>query len=417
MVTTPAPPRKKDAADRRPDAARRSRVLLATLVCASCISLDLPPNLQDGGNGGHGGGIAGNAGDGSGGAYVDGGLGAMGGSGGPGTTSNQDAAGGTLGPEAGGEGGAIGVGVGGTPADVLPTGGAGGGRTDASAAQDGRAMTTDTPSTQAGGSGGNNLAGAAGSALGAGGSAGDAALPDLPMPDTPAVPVPTAGLVVYYPCDQAEGSNLHDQSGNNNTGILHAAASPDSSYEIEAGKIGNGLTLIQSGSGYISVPATAFKDASELTVAAWVKLNTVTTWQRLFDIGINANLSQNAATGTAYITLFLKDFNGKLGLSTTKDGFGSAIQVMTDAIATGVWKHVAIVLASSGGTIYTDGVASNMVGSILTPQAIGAIDYAFIGRSQFTADPFIDAEIDEFRVYNRALSAAEVQALFQYSGQ
>jgi uncharacterized protein len=35
----------------------------------------------------------------------------------------------------------------------------------------------------------------------------------------------------------------------------------------------------------------------------------------------------------------------------------------------------------------------------------------YIGRSQFSDDPYLDANIDEFRVYNRALSPDEIQAL------
>ena len=47
---------------------------------------------------------------------------------------------------------------------------------------------------------------------------------------------------------------------------------------------------------------------------------------------------------------------------------------------------------------------------------LGAIDYAFIAKSRFDADPYFDGKIDEFRVYNRALSAAEVLALYNFTG-
>ena len=34
-----------------------------------------------------------------------------------------------------------------------------------------------------------------------------------------------------------------------------------------------------------------------------------------------------------------------------------------------------------------------------------------LGRSQYPGDPYLDGDIDEFRIYDRALSPDEVQAL------
>lgn len=221
------------------------------------------------------------------------------------------------------------------------------------------------------------------------------------------------GLVAYYPCDHVDGTSLRDRSGKGNHGTL---TSTSGSYKIEAGKVGNAVTLVQSSGGYVSLPPAIFRGAAEITIAAWVRLTTLTLWQRLFDVGINANLAQNTATGTVYLTFFLKDFSNKLGVSSTKDGYGAAQQVTADAFATGVWKHIAVVMSGGGATIYLDGVAVAMVNPVSPPQALGNLDYAYIGKSQFSADPFIDAQIDEFRVYGRALSASEIQLLFAYAG-
>jgi hypothetical protein len=146
-----------------------------------------------------------------------------------------------------------------------------------------------------------------------------------------------------------------------------------------------------------------------------VRLNTLTVWQRLFDVGLNANLAQNTATGTVYLTFFLKDFGNKLGLSSTKDGYGAAQQVTADAFATGIWKHVAVVMSGGGATLYLDGAAAAMVNPVAPPQALGNLDYAFIGKSQFSSDPLIDGQVDELRIYGRALSASEIQLLFAYT--
>ena len=81
------------------------------------------------------------------------------------------------------------------------------------------------------------------------------------------------------------------------------------------------------------------------------------------------------------------------------------------------WKHVAIVLGSGQSHLYVDGALVTNTSTItLRPADLGTIDYAFLGKSQFGADPYFDGKIDEFRVYNRALSAAEIQALYQFAG-
>jgi hypothetical protein len=48
----------------------------------------------------------------------------------------------------------------------------------------------------------------------------------------------------------------------------------------------------------------------------------------------------------------------------------------------------------------------------LSPANLGNTTQYYIGRSQY-ADPYLDGQLDQFRIYNRALSAAEVLALFQ----
>ena len=49
----------------------------------------------------------------------------------------------------------------------------------------------------------------------------------------------------------------------------------------------------------------------------------------------------------------------------------------------------------------------------LNSSNLGNTTNNWIGRSQYGSDAFLDGQIDEFRIYNRALSAAEVLALFQ----
>jgi hypothetical protein len=45
------------------------------------------------------------------------------------------------------------------------------------------------------------------------------------------------------------------------------------------------------------------------------------------------------------------------------------------------------------------------------PKDLGTTTQNWLGRSQFTTDAYLAGELDEFRIYNRALSEAEVRYL------
>jgi len=46
------------------------------------------------------------------------------------------------------------------------------------------------------------------------------------------------------------------------------------------------------------------------------------------------------------------------------------------------------------------------------PSSMGSTTQNWIGRSQYSGDGYLDGAVDSFRVYSRALSAAEVADLF-----
>jgi len=109
-------------------------------------------------------------------------------------------------------------------------------------------------------------------------------------------------------------------------------------------------------------------------------------------------------------------------LGETGDGFlryeiiapGTPAQQVNSATALplNAWVHVAFTLQGSVGTIYINGVASGTNASMtLNPASLGSTDQNYIARSQWTPDPAFGGSIDEFRLYNRALTANDVLSL------
>jgi hypothetical protein len=224
------------------------------------------------------------------------------------------------------------------------------------------------------------------------------------------------GLLAYYPCDSATGTTLPDKSGKGNDGTLSVAGT-----SFGTGKVGTGaLILAQASGGYVTMPPAMFRGVTDITIATWVKVVMAQTWPRIFDIGINANVTLNPKTGTntyTYMNLVPQNESSQLVFAITKSGFPGEQQLANPTPSTGVWQHVAIVLGAGLSSLYVNGALVSPSNPVtLRPADLGTIDYAFIGKCQFSVNPFFDGQIDDFRVYNRALSASEAQALYQFTG-
>jgi hypothetical protein len=200
---------------------------------------------------------------------------------------------------------------------------------------------------------------------------------------------------------------LADSSGNSNNAILSASGTGGTAgYSFAAGMIGDALVLTAASEGYAALPAGILAGVSEATVATWVNINAQVDWQRVWDFGKDGN-----------VYMFLTPTSGdtkmpRFGININGNGQEIGIDSRV-ALPVGEWHHVAVVLGPSGGTLYIDGLQVGENASItLRPADLGNTPNNFIGRSQVATDPYLNGSIDEFRIYNRALSPGEVQALY-----
>ncbi|MBN1516614.1 tandem-95 repeat protein [Candidatus Sumerlaeota bacterium] len=168
------------------------------------------------------------------------------------------------------------------------------------------------------------------------------------------------------------------------------------------GKIGQAIELDAS-DDYVTLPA-GVASYWDITVAAWVYWNGGGDWQRIFDFGNNTN---------EYMLLTPSSGGNTLRFAITTGSYGSEQLMETSQLATGQWVHVVVTLEGDTGTLYVNGspAASNSSMTINPEDFDPAVNY--IGRSQYS-DPLFNGMIDEFRIYNYALSATEVADLYAY---
>ncbi len=149
----------------------------------------------------------------------------------------------------------------------------------------------------------------------------------------------------------------------------------------------------------MTLPSGILAGATSFTIATWVRVDTLANWARLFDFG--------SGTGT---NMFLvpRSGSGTARYAITAGGAGGEQRIDAPAaLPAGVWTHVAVTHTGNLGILYVNGaeVARN---SALTsrPSSLGTTTQNWIGRSQYSGDPYLNAAVDSFRVYSRALSAS-----------
>jgi hypothetical protein len=225
-------------------------------------------------------------------------------------------------------------------------------------------------------------------ASGGDGSAGDGGTSDAPM----------AAPFVRLKFDETTGMTAADSSGNRRDGMLVGGVT-----HVTAGRVGGAVHLDGITGTYVALPANLLDALRDVTITVWVRVTTATNRTKVFDFG----------SGTANTMYLAGQWSGPMRFAITNSG-SSGEQALSGkaALAPGVWTHVAVVLGPAGGSLYVDGTLVESSAAItLRPANLAPTPNVWLGRSQVTSTPYLDGDIDDFRVYDRALTAAEVAAV------
>jgi hypothetical protein len=203
------------------------------------------------------------------------------------------------------------------------------------------------------------------------------------------------GLVGYWKMDEGVGTTTADYSGNNNTGTF---AVGDSSPGWSGGKYGIGTSFWRAG-GISTGISTPFAD---FTISVWFKDDgNIRSYERLVDkshgtgfwIGRNANMANS--------------WGG--GIIETVDPWG-----VYGTFPDTQWNHLIMLRRGTTQELYANGfmVASKTVSAnALNTNLIRIGDWYSAGQN----NQWYNVSLTKSRIYNRALSPAEVMALYEYA--
>ena len=203
---------------------------------------------------------------------------------------------------------------------------------------------------------------------------------------------PNVGQLTYLKFDEASGVRGIDSWGATH-GSLAATATRNS------GKYGTSLKLDGTANAYATLPTGIVSTLNDFTISTWLKMDAKTNWMRVFDFG----------TGTTkYMFLSIQAGSANVMRYAIKNGGAEQVVSYNYTLPLNTWTHFAITQSGNTCTMYVNGtaVASN-TGLTIKPSAIGSTTLNYLGKSQFN-DPLFNGSIDEFKIYSRALTAAEI---------
>ncbi|MES2438018.1 MAG: LamG-like jellyroll fold domain-containing protein [Verrucomicrobiota bacterium] len=205
-----------------------------------------------------------------------------------------------------------------------------------------------------------------------------------------------AEVTTWLKADETSGTTAADSSGKGHNGTLVNGPT------WTAGKTGNAISL-DGVNDHVSLPPDVVGGLSDFTIATWVYLNSSSTWSRIFDFGGKPGsamfLTPRSGNGTTRFTI------------ATVYGYNEQ-RVDGPALPTGQWVHVAVTLSGRAATLYINGIeAGRNLDCFLQPLQLAEGSQNWIGRSQYSTDPYLNGKVDDFRIYHYALAGHQVYAL------
>ncbi len=207
---------------------------------------------------------------------------------------------------------------------------------------------------------------------------------------------PQVGRCQYWPLDEGSGTEATDVW---NGGVAQLVGN----VGYEGGKFHSGVRL---NGGYLSFPSGWASGWKDFSLSLWVRPERVENWARIVDC--------NRGTDNNFFLTVQAAQTGFLRYAITQGGNSDEQQINTNfKMKAGAWTHIVLTQKGNTGILYANGVEVGRNENLtLSPSSLGATTQNFIGRSAYASDPSLFGWVDDVRVYDCALDAGQVSALY-----
>ncbi len=213
----------------------------------------------------------------------------------------------------------------------------------------------------------------------------------------------TTGLVGHWKLDEGSGTSAADSSGNGNTGTLTNGPT------WTTGQI-SGAVEFDNLNDYVSASDSASLRVDPITLSAWVNPATLQN----NDVIISKPRGNGSAWDDYWIAL---RGTGEIEFCMEQVAEQDCVLTTDSAVSTDTWTHIVAVWDGTTMLVYKNGAVSSDTGSHTNAPVYGT-SAVYIGaeNENGTIASFFNGFIDDVRVYDRALTAADVAALYAYTG-
>ncbi len=212
----------------------------------------------------------------------------------------------------------------------------------------------------------------------------------------------SSGLVGYWSMDDNAGNKVTDSSGNNNVGTITGAT-------WTTGKKGKALSFNGSDSVIDVGNPSNLVITGDVTVSAWINPNSLDPYYEK-----NIIVSGRRTETSQPYTLEVSSSNLCISFQTdnVSNGFsGWVVKCASTTIPLNQWSHIQVVRSGLNLYFYKNGQLvgsdSYLAGTIYTGNGV------LIGKGYYGGSMYFNGLIDDVRIYNRVLSATEIQALYK----
>jgi hypothetical protein len=205
------------------------------------------------------------------------------------------------------------------------------------------------------------------------------------------------GLVGYWNLDQGSGTIAYDSSGYNNHGTIYGAS-------WTSGKVNSALNF-DGLNDYVDCGNSATLDPIQgATIEAWVNFNQLPSVAKHI-----MEIASRSGGGTDLDLQTETDNRFKFFIGTGAPN----VAISNTVVKTNKWYHIiGTYQANNNIKIYVNGVLEKTTLISITRNTNPNI--FSIGQSGYWPGRFFNGTIDEVKIYNRALSAEEIEAEYIY---
>jgi hypothetical protein len=175
---------------------------------------------------------------------------------------------------------------------------------------------------------------------------------------------------------------------------------------VQGGAVINGGQLVLNGTSgtYLNLPGELITGDSAVTVEAWADFGNLPVNCYLFSFGN----TDGSGAGEDYI--FCAPQAARITISGVDPGYNAEQNASCGGWSGRTNLHVVAIYNPPAHSlaVYTNGVLAGINTAETVSLASVNDVYSYLGRSLYTSDPYAPLNVDEFRIYNGALSAQQV---------